>query len=248
MSRIALLNTKVDNLTMTEAIECINDMVLKRKPSYIVTPNVNHIVLLEKDEEFKELYDNADLVLTDGQPLIWISRWKKTPIVEKVSGSDLFPRVCEMAAKKEYSLYILGAGEGVAEEAARNMQEKYAGLKIAGVFSPAFGFEKQSDAVNDIIAKIQDAKPDILAVSLGSPKAEKFIYRYLDKMQVPVSMSIGAAVDFAAGNVKRAPQWMSKCGLEWLYRIVKEPKRLAKRYIVDGFSMIHVLIKYRKVR
>ena len=93
---------------------------------------------------------------------------------------------------------------------------------------------------------IQKAQPDILAVSLGSPKAEKFIYRYLDRLQVPVSMSIGAAVDFAAGNVKRAPEWMSKCGLEWVYRIIKEPKRLAKRYIMDGFAMISVLIKYRK--
>ena len=248
MARITLLNTQVDNLTMTEALEQIDNMIVEGKPSYVVTPNVNHIVLLEKDEEFKALYDKADLILTDGQPLIWISRWKKNPIVEKVSGSDLFPKVCELAAQKGHSLYILGAGEGVAEEAAKKMQEQYSGLKIAGVYSPAFGFENQPETVREIMAHIQAAKPDVLAVSLGSPKAEKFIYRYLNEMQVPVSMSIGAAVDFAAGNVKRAPQWMSRCGLEWLYRVMREPKRLAKRYIVDGFSMISVLIKYRKVR
>ncbi|MDO5348204.1 MAG: WecB/TagA/CpsF family glycosyltransferase, partial [Bacillota bacterium] len=132
MTRMRLMNTEIDNLTMDETLDAIDSLIKEDNCSYVVTPNVDHIVQLEKDEELKRVYENASLILTDGKPLIWISNWYKTPIKEKISGSDLFPRVCELAAKKGYTMYLLGAAEGVADKAAKNLMDKYKGLNIVG--------------------------------------------------------------------------------------------------------------------
>ena len=221
MARIKFMNTNIDNLTMAETLHEIDKLIQKKNCSYVVTPNVDHIVRLEKDEELQKVYKNASLILTDGKPLIWISKWYKTPIKEKISGSDLFPKVCELAANKNYTMYLLGAAEGVADTAARNLMKKYPGLNIVGTYSPPFGFEKNEQEMNKIKTQIQEVHPDILIVGLG------------------------ASIDFEAGNIKRAPKWMSNHGLEWLYRFSKEPKRLFKRYFVDDLKIIQVARKYR---
>lgn len=244
MSRIKFLNTNVDNLTMNEALEKINQLIIRKSPSYVVTPNVDHIVKLEKDIELQKVYDKADLILTDGMPLIWISKLKSNPIKEKVSGSDLFPKVCELAANKGYKVFLLGAAEGVAQKAADNLKAKYPKLIVSGTYSPSYGFEKKDDEINHIISLINEVKPDILAVGLGAPKQEKFIYKYKDKLNVPISLAIGASIDFEAGNIERAPKWMQKCGLEWFYRLCKEPKRMFKRYLIDDLQIIRISLKY----
>mgnify|MGYP001010994045 CR=1 FL=1 len=245
MARIKFMNTDIDNLTMAETLNEIEKLVQKKNCSYVVTPNVDHIVRLEKDEELQKVYKNASLILTDGKPLIWISKWYKTPIKEKISGSDLFPRVCQLAANKNYTMYLLGAAEGVADTAARNLMKKYPGLNIVGTYSPLFGFEKNEQEMNKIKTQIQDVHPDILIVGLGCPKQEKFMYYHCKELGVPISFGLGASIDFEAGNIKRAPKWMSNHGLEWLYRFSKEPKRLFKRYFVDDLKIIQVARKYR---
>ena len=246
MGRIKFLNIEVDNITMSQALEKIDELVINKKPSYVVTPNVDHIVKLENDNEFRKVYEEADLILTDGQPLIWISKLIKNPIIEKVSGSDLFPKVCELASKKGYKVFLLGAAEGVAKTAADKLITKYQGLDIVGTYSPPFGFEKDKTEINKIIKMINEVKPDILAVGLGAPKQEKFIWKFKDKLNVPVSLAIGASIDFEAGNVKRCPKWMSKKGLEWFYRFLKEPKRMFKRYMIDDIAIIKIYFKYKK--
>lgn len=245
MSRISFLNIEIDNLTMLEAVEEIDKLVIMKKNSYVVTPNVDHIVKLENDEEFKKVYKNADLILTDGMPLIWISKIKGIPIKEKISGSDLFPKVCELASKKSYKIFLLGAAEGVAIKAALNLKNKFKGLAIVGTYSPSYGFEKEDDEVEKIIEKINEAKPDILAVGLGAPKQEKFIYKFKDRLNVPVMLAIGASIDFEAGNIKRAPNFMQKCGLEWFYRLCKEPRRMFRRYLIDDLNIVRIALKYK---
>ncbi|HFC9287631.1 TPA: WecB/TagA/CpsF family glycosyltransferase [Clostridium perfringens] len=244
MSRMNFLNIEVDNLTMNEAIDRAEELIIKKKPSYVVTPNVDHIVKLENDKEFQEVYKNADLILTDGMPLIWISKIKGNPIKEKISGSDFFPKLCERAAEKGYSIFLLGAAEGVATKAAKNLKEKYEGLNIVGTYSPSYGFEKKDDEIKMIIEMINKAKPDILAVGLGAPKQEKFLHKYRNDLNVPISLAIGASIDFEAGNINRAPKWMQNCGLEWFYRLCKEPKRMFKRYLVDDLKIIKIAKKY----
>ena len=244
MARIKFLNTYIDSLTMQEAVDEAENLIQKLGSSYIVTPNLDHIVMLETDKEFAEIYSNADLILADGKPLIWISKLLKKPIKEKISGSDFFPRMCNMRADKGYSIFILGAAEGVADKAAENLCNKFNGLKIAGTYSPPFGFEKDEKELEKINSIVKGAFPDVLAVSLGSPKGEKFLYRHLAEYEVSLGISIGATIDFEAGNVKRAPKWMSEIGLEWLFRITQEPKRLIKRYWNDAVKIIPIIRKY----
>lgn len=246
MTRMRLMNTEIDNLTMDETLDAIDSLIKEDNCSYVVTPNVDHIVQLEKDEELKRAYENASLILTDGKPLIWISNWYKTPIKEKISGSDLFPRVCDLAAKKGYTMYLLGAAEGVADKAAKNLMDKYKGLNIVGTYSPPFGFEKDKVELKKIERQIQEVHPDILFVGLGCPKQEKYMYHHCKELDVPISFGLGASIDFEAGNIKRAPRWMSEHGLEWLYRITQDPKRLAKRYLVDDMKIIRIARKYRR--
>jgi exopolysaccharide biosynthesis WecB/TagA/CpsF family protein len=243
--RIKFLNTYIDNVTMDEALAEIDKFINDKNSHYVVTPNVDHIVKLEEDEEFREVYNNADLILTDGMPLVWISKLLKKEIKEKVSGSDLFPNVCKLAAEKNYSIFLLGAAEGVAQKAANVLQDKYKGLNIIGTYSPSYGFEKNKDEIKEIIRLINKKKPDILAVGLGAPKQEKFIYKYRNDLKVPISLAIGASIDFEAGNVKRAPKWMQSCGLEWFYRFIKEPNRMFKRYFVDDMKIMKVYLKYK---
>lgn len=246
MTRLRLMNTEIDNLTMDETLDAIDNLIKEDNCSYVVTPNVDHIVQLERDEELKRVYENASLILTDGKPLIWISNWYKTPIKEKISGSDLFPRVCDLAAKKGYTMYLLGAAKGVAAKAANNLMNKYKGLNIVGTYSPPFGFEKDKAELKKIESQIQDVHPDILIVGLGCPKQEKYMYHHCKELGVPISFGLGASIDFEAGNIKRAPKWMSEHGLEWLYRITQDPKRLAKRYLLDDMKIIGIARKYRR--
>ena len=246
MSKMKFMNTEIDNFTMEETLDAVDNIIKQNKCAYVVTPNVDHIVQLEKDKELQAVYKNASLVLTDGKPLIWISKLYKTPIKEKNSGSDLFPLVCELARDKKYKMFFLGAAEGVAAKAAENLKKRFPGLNVVGTYSPKYGFEKDKKMLQEIIEMIKEKKPDILIVGLGCPKQEKFMYNYCKELQVPISFGLGASFDFEAGNIKRAPKWMSSHGLEWLYRIFQDPKRLAKRYLVDDIAIVKLIFKYRR--
>ncbi len=246
MSRIRFMNTEVDNLTMQEALNAIDDLIMKNCNAYVVTPNVDHIIQLERGGELTEVYKHANLILTDGKPLIWISKWYRTPIKEKISGSDLFPQLCALAAKKRYRMFFLGAAEGVAAKAAENLKKKYHGLQVVGTYSPPFGFENNEEEMNKIKSIIKASSPHILIVGLGCPKQELFILHHREELGVPISLGLGASLDFEAGNIKRAPRWMANHGLEWLYRITQDPKRLAKRYLIDDRKIFSLAIKYKK--
>lgn len=246
MARIQFMNTEIDNLTMQEALEAIDKLIQEKKSAYVVTPNIDHIVQLETNKELQDVYANASLILTDGKPLLWIAKWYGTPIKEKISGSDLFPLLCKMAAEKGYKMFFLGAAEGVAAKAAENLSNRYKGLQVVGTYSPPYGFEKDQEEMVKIKKMIREANPDILIVGLGCPKQEKFIYYNRKELGVPISLGLGASFDFEAGNIKRAPRWMADHGLEWLYRITQDPKRMAKRYLVDDRKILGLMIKYRR--
>ena len=246
MARLRFMNTEIDNLTMGEALQKIDELIQEDKNAFVVTPNVDHIIQLECRGELAEAYKYADLILADGKPLIWISKWYGTPIKEKISGSDLFPRLCELAAEKGYRMFFLGAAEGVAAKAAENLKKRYKGLQIVGTYSPPKGFDKDNTEMNKIQKMIKNMQPHILIVALGCPKQELFILHNRGELGVPISLGLGASLDFEAGNIKRAPKWMAEHGLEWAYRITQDPKRLAKRYLVDDTKIFRLAIKYKK--
>lgn len=246
--RMPFLNTQIDNLTMQEALESVRELAEHGKRSYVVTPNADHIVKLEKDALFARVYRDADLILTDGKPLLWIARWLHTPIVEKVSGSDLFPLVCEMAAEQGFTVFFLGARPGVAEKAAENLQDRYPGLHVVGTYSPEKGFEKDKQETDKICTMIRASAPDILFTAMGSPKQEIFYYQVRERMEVPVTLHVGASFDFVAGTKKRAPKWMSDVGLEWFYRLLQEPARMFKRYVIDDMQIFKLYLRYKTGR
>lgn len=246
MARIKFMNTEIDNLTMEETLAEIDRLIQENNNSYVVTPNVDHIMQLEKGGKLVEIYRDANLILADGKPLIWISKWYGTPIKEKISGSDLFPLVCQMAAEKEYKMFFLGAAEGVAKKAAKNLMQRYKGLNVVGTYSPPLGFENSDVEMTRIKEMIRELQPHILVVCLGCPKQEIFIYKNRKDLGVPISLGLGASLDFEAGNIKRAPKWMSNHGLEWLYRITQDPKRLAKRYLIDDMKIFRLAVKYKR--
>lgn len=245
MARLKFMNTEIDNLTMQETLQAIDSLIQANKNAYVVTPNVDHIVQLETNKELQDVYKNASLILTDGKPLLWIAKWYGTPIKEKISGSDLFPLLCDLAARKRYRMFFLGAAEGVAAKAAENLAMRYKGLQVVGTYSPPFGFENNPVEMEKIKAMIKKVEPHILIVGLGCPKQEKFMYHHCRELEVPVSLGLGASFDFEAGNIKRAPRWMSDRGLEWLFRITQDPKRMVKRYLVDDRKIFRLAIKYK---
>lgn len=178
-------------------------------------------------------------------PVPTVAKWYGTPIKEKISGSDLFPLLCKMAAEKKYTMYFLGAAEGVAAKAADNLMKRYKGLQVVGTYSPPYGFENDQIEMNKIKTMIRNANPHILIVGLGCPKQEKFIYYNRKELGVPISLGLGASFDFEAGNIKRAPKWMADHGLEWLFRIMQDPKRMAKRYLFDDRKIFKLAFKYK---
>lgn len=243
--KVDISGVSIDNISFGEAIEIIELLIKRGKGSYIVTPNVDHIVKLQKDIEFKQIYEEATLVLADGTPILWTAKLLGTPIKEKISGSDLFPKLCEIAAVKGYRLFFLGGREGAALKSAEILKYKYPNIQIVGVYSPPFGFENDKQENEKIAKMIKNRKPDILFVGLGAPKQEKWIYKNKDEYQAPVSIGIGVSFEFMSGMLKRAPKWMQYSGLEWFWRFVMEPKRLWKRYLVDDLRFFLIVIKQR---
>ncbi|KMY57238.1 MULTISPECIES: WecB/TagA/CpsF family glycosyltransferase [Bacillales] len=244
MKQITIFDIRIDNVTLEEACNRILAFVENGEMhKYVVTPNVDHIIKIQKDKEFRHIYKNASLVLADGMPLVWAAKLLKKPLKEKVSGSDLFPVLCEKAARRNMRIFFLGGQEGVAQKAAEVLKRKYPEINIVGIYSPPFGFEKDEVENRKIINMINDTKPDILFVGLGAPKQEKWIYHHLNEINVPVSLGIGASFDFVAGTKKRAPAWMQKAGLEWFWRFCLEPRRLFKRYFIEDAKFIYLFFR-----
>lgn len=241
-----LLNTYVNNLSMDEAIENIESFIKNKIKSYVVAINVDVVIKMESDKYLNKITDEADMVLVDGKPLVWISKWHGRPVKSKISGSDLVPEICRVSAEKGYKIFFIGGKEGIADRAKEQLVTKHPNIKIVGTYSPKFGFEKDEAELNKINSIINQANPDILVVCFGCPKQEKYIYENIKNYNATVSICAGATIDFLAGNVKRAPKWISDHGLEWFYRFIKEPRRMFKRYFIDDLKIIKLIFKYRK--
>lgn len=242
--RITLFGVTMDNVTAAEAVEAVRRLMNEGPGQhYVTTPNTDHVVRLQTDNQLRAAHAGAALCIADGMPVIWASRLLGRPLKERVTGADLLPNVCAMAAKDGRSLYLLGGLEGVAERAAHNLRARFPGLRIAGTYSPPFGFERDAEECRRIAERIDRARPDILAIGLGCPKQELWIAKHRHDMRYGVALCIGAAIDFAAGNLSRAPQWMQDNGLEWLFRLAQEPGRLWKRYLVDDMAFARVVAR-----
>lgn len=244
-NKVNICNILIDNVTMQETLNAIEGFIAEGKPCYMTTPNIDHIMLYQADPEFALCYDEGALCVADGMPILWAANFLGTPLKEKVSGSDLVPRVCELADQKGYKLFFLGGRPGAADAATEKLCKSLMNLKVVGKYAPPFGFEKDDIELKKIVRMIKEARPDILFVGLGAPKQEKWIKKYYQELGVPVSMGVGVTFEFIAGIVKRAPKWMQMAGLEWFWRLCMEPGRLWKRYLIDDMQFFGLVLKQK---
>ncbi|HLO83779.1 MAG TPA: WecB/TagA/CpsF family glycosyltransferase [Nostocaceae cyanobacterium] len=244
--KVNICGVQIDAYSFDEVVERIVKHALARGvPEYVVTPNAMHILTLQKDVEFQEIYSKAFLVVPDGVSLLWAAKFLQTPLKGRVNGTDLFEKLCAIAAEKGLKVFLLGGRPGAAEKAQQTLQDRHPGLVIVGTYCPPYGFEKQPAELELINSQIQAAAPDLLFVGLGAPKQEKWIANHYLTLGVPVSIGIGVSFELVGDMVRRAPVWMQKAGLEWLFRLIVEPGRLWKRYILGNPTFIWLVLKQR---
>lgn len=244
--RVNIGGIKIDKYSFDEVVKLITNHALeKSRPSYVVTPNAQHIISLQKDKRFREIYRQAFLVVPDGVSLLWSAKFLQTPLNGRVNGTDLFEKLCEVAQEKGLKIFFLGGRPGAAEKAKETLQQRLPGIKIVGTHCPPYGFESQEEELALINSKIKVAAPDILFVGLGAPKQEYWINDNYQELGVPISVGIGVSFELVANMVQRAPVWMQKWGLEWLFRLIVEPKRLWKRYIMGNPQFMWLVLMQR---
>ncbi len=223
-------------MTRPEAAEAVIRLIEAGRPSYFITANTHYAMLTAESPELRAINDRAAFLLADGAPLVWASRRGPGPLPERVAGSDLVYDLSEQAARIGHRVYLLGGAEGIADRAAARLQKLYPGLVIAGTACPAPG-SLSGEGCRALIAEVRRSRPDLLMVALGQPKGELWLAEHLDELGVPVSVQVGATLDFVAGRVRRAPKLIQKIGMEWAFRIYTDPVRLAPRYAKDALFL-----------
>ena len=229
---VHVLDVPISRVTHEEALAILTEFVRGGAPHLVVTADAAGVVTAASDPEFRKVVQGADLVTPDSAGILWAARRLGTPLPERVSGVDLMERLCQLAAQHGWSVFFYGAAPGVAEVAAARLQTRFPGMRIAGT---AHGFldEQERTALE---ARIREVRPDLLFVALGIPRQEKWLGSRKQALGVPVSMGVGGSFDVFAGRVTRAPLWMQRRGLEWLYRLIRDPKKIRKVATLPRFA------------
>jgi N-acetylglucosaminyldiphosphoundecaprenol N-acetyl-beta-D-mannosaminyltransferase len=242
-ARLPLGALGVDPVTLREAVDAIEDLVRAGRGGAVFTPNVDHVVLVDEDQRMRDAYARASLSLVDGMPLVWASRILGAPVPEKVSGSDLVLPLLERAAERGWRVYFFGGAPGVAALARDGLRSTMPALDVVGVDAPLVDLDAAPGACAALLDPIAAARPHLVLVALGAPKQEIWIDRSREALAPAVLLGIGASLDFIAGTIPRAPRWMSRTGLEWLYRLGREPRRLWRRYLVRDPKFLVILAR-----
>jgi N-acetylglucosaminyldiphosphoundecaprenol N-acetyl-beta-D-mannosaminyltransferase len=222
--------------TMQQTVDAVRDLIDKGEPSYFITANLNYAMLSDGDPELQRINNEAAFVLADGMPLVWAANRNKTPLPERVAGSDLIYALAEAAGKHRWRIFFIGAAEGVAAEAAQKLQYQFPGLEIAGVEVPPYRKLTESEE-SAMFERIRSSNADLLIGAFSQPAGEKWVAANHQKLNIPVCVQLGATLDFVAGRVRRSPSWLAKFGLEWAFRLAVEPRRLAKRYLKNSLFL-----------
>ncbi len=238
--RTTIWDVPFDLLTLPQAIDHIARLIERGEPSYVITANLNYVMLHHQQIGLRAVTEQADLVLADGQPIVWRSKLNSQQLPQRVAGSEMIFDLARRASESGWGIYFLGGESGVARACAERLCQWYPGLRIAGVESPPFRpltAQEQSDQD----WRIRSSNAQILLVALGQPKGELWIHQHYQRLGVPVSIQLGASFDFVAGTAKRAPQIYQRLGLEWAYRMCGQPKRLGPRYTMNAIFLVKAL-------
>lgn len=246
MDHVLLFGIPFSHVSLDELCEAVRARATNGEPGYVVTPNVDHVCRYHRDKKFRAAYDDAFLIVPDGVPLLWFARLLGRPLRQKLSGSDLIPELCAYAAEHDLAVFFLGGRPGAAEGTAKRFAETYPGLRVAGTLSPPVGFEESAEANAQVLQTLRDSRADLCFVALGSPKQEAWMHANLHDSRVGVMIGVGAGLDFASGIVKRAPRPLQSLGLEWLWRLAREPRRLWRRYLV--YDLFFFVLVWRELR
>lgn len=240
-AKFALADMEFDKVNKLGAVQRVIDLSRQNRVSWVVTPNSDHVVRSLQDKKFLKIAQESDLLIADGMPIVWGSKLLNEALPERVTGADLLPAVCERAAIEGIKVCFLGGLEGDGEKAVERYQEKYPNFNAISIYPP-FGFEKNELETRSIIKKLSDEKPKIIFVGVGSPKQEYWVYDNRKNLSPGVYLGVGMSISLAAGTKNRAPLLMQKLGVEWMYRIYQEPKRMIKRYS-GNLSIFIVILK-----
>jgi len=237
-SAFRALGVRVDSVQIPEVIARMEQRIAERDGTrYIAVTGMHGVMEAQHDPEFKKILNAADLVVPDGTPLVWLGRLRGHRLRRRVYGPELMLAFCEQTAPKGYRHFFYGGAPGVAEALAERLGAQFPGLVVAGTYSPAFRpLTREED--EEVVARINGSGADVLWVGLSTPKQERWMYEHRDRLNVPVMVGVGAAFDINAGRVKQAPMWMRENGLEWLFRLLQEPRRLWRRYLVYGSEFL----------
>jgi N-acetylglucosaminyldiphosphoundecaprenol N-acetyl-beta-D-mannosaminyltransferase len=249
---VGILGTPIDNMDTAEVLTRMEQFVVERGFHQVATANTDFLINALDDPELQTILQAADLVTPDGMPVVWASRLLGAPLPERVTGADIVPLLAERAAQYGWRVYLLGAQADVAQRACAHLEADYPGIKIVGCTSPPIVPLEEMDSAS-ILADIERVRPDILLVAFGNPKQEKWIYQNRKRLQrVPLCMGVGGTFDFLARQTRRAPGWMQRRGLEWLFRLLREPGRLWRRYSRDfhrfGLALMKQVFAMRRCR
>jgi N-acetylglucosaminyldiphosphoundecaprenol N-acetyl-beta-D-mannosaminyltransferase len=231
---VQVLDVPISRVNPREALAILTGFIESGRPHLVVTADASAVVIAAEDGEFREIVQGASLVTPDSAGILWAARKLGKPLPERVSGVDLAERLCELAGQHGWGVFFYGAARGVAEAAAAEMQARYPGMRIAGA---AHGFLSDAEQ-GDLEARIRTARPEVLLVAMGIPRQEKWIWRRMEALGVPVSMGVGGSFDVFAGHVHRAPLWMQSRGLEWLYRLWMNPRKISKVATLPRFVLM----------
>jgi N-acetylglucosaminyldiphosphoundecaprenol N-acetyl-beta-D-mannosaminyltransferase len=231
--RANILGVGVSAINPAQALQTIDGWIHRREQKYVCVTGVHGIMESQRDTKLKEIHNHAGLVTPDGMPLVWLSRLKGFRWVERVYGPDLMLAICEQSLVKGYRHYFYGGAKDVAEKLVTRLTRQFSGLQIAGFWSPPFR-PLTRDEDEELIQLMNGTQPDIVWVGLSTPKQEYWMHQHLGRVRAPVMIGVGAAFDFHAGVKRQAPRWMQKSGLEWSFRLLTEPRRLWRRYLINN--------------
>jgi N-acetylglucosaminyldiphosphoundecaprenol N-acetyl-beta-D-mannosaminyltransferase len=241
LQRVRLLDTPLDPVTLEDTLALVKRYAATKRPHQIVTLNVDLIKIAGENERFRSVVHAAELSIADGKPLLWAARWTGQMLPARITGTDLVLGAAKLAAERGESMFFLGAAEGVAAQAAAALQAIYPDLKITCYSPPMGAFANEEN--RRMVDMIRASGATYLFVALGSPRGQIWIDGHLDELDVPVCAEIGGVFNFLAGTVKRAPGWVQNCGMEWLYRIGQEPRRLWRRYVLGDMPVFVQMLR-----
>jgi N-acetylglucosaminyldiphosphoundecaprenol N-acetyl-beta-D-mannosaminyltransferase len=240
--RVQIGGASVDAVTFAEAVLAIEQHILsKAAPAYAVTPNAQHIVLLNSNSQLRATYDEAKFVFADGMSLVLAARLLGRWLPERVPGVDLFQALCASSSNLGLRVFLLGGRPGAAELTARLLETRHPGINITGTYCPPAGFENDAVENHRIGELVSSSNSDLLFVGLGAPKQEYWIQKHYRSLNVRMCMGIGGSFDMVAGITPRAPKWLQNLALEWLFRLLAEPRRLWKRYLFGNLEFIKIV-------